>query len=72
MKREKSLMVKLKVCDVEIQLYVRALEKENLCLQRKVANLQAKNVSYQNEIATLKKGQPNANFSINIGAETKK
>ena len=58
MKRPQSLTAKLKVCDQEINLYVTALEKENLKLHNQIAKLQSKNVTYQNEIAALKKFQP--------------
>lgn len=58
MKHPNSLTSKLKVCDREVINYVTALEAENLKLQKKIAKLQVQNTSRQNEIATLKKMQP--------------
>jgi hypothetical protein len=46
---------------------VKALEKENLRLQKKIAPLQAKDVSQQHEIVALKKFQPEEHgLTLNI------
>jgi hypothetical protein len=48
-----SLRIKLKAADPEIQNYVTALETENLKCARKVAKLQAENVTLNNRIKSL-------------------
>lgn len=45
-----SVKKKLKSCDLEIQNYVAALEKENFKLHKKLATLQVENVSLNNRI----------------------
>lgn len=44
---------KLKSCDVEIQNYVAALEKENLKLNKEVAKFQVENVSLNNRVKAM-------------------
>ena len=58
MKRPKDITAKFKVADPDLVEYIKALEKENLRLQKKIGHLHVKDVSQQNEIITLKKLQP--------------
>ncbi len=58
MGRPASLTAKIKAADTELKNYVIELEKENFKLQQQIAKLQVKNISQQNEIKALKKGQP--------------
>lgn len=48
-----DITTKLKACGAEIQHYVRALEAENLKLQREIAKHQAHNVTLNNRIKLL-------------------
>ncbi len=58
MKCPPELTQRLKFCDPRLKSYILELEKENLRLQRQIAKLQVKDVSQQNQIASLKKAQP--------------
>ena len=58
MSRPASLRAKIKAADTELRNYVIELEKENSKLQQQIAKLQVKNLSQQNEIKALEKGQP--------------
>jgi hypothetical protein len=49
------LRKKLKVCDQEVQLYVAALELENLKMQHLIAKLQAENMTLNNRVKVLLK-----------------
>ena len=69
MKRPQEITAKLKTCDPELKFYVAELEKINLKLHKQKAKLQAQNVTYQNEIKSLKQAQPKVDFRINWGSE---
>ena len=66
MKRQPNLTMKLKICDQEISLYVKELEKINLKLHKDNAKFKAQNISYQSEIAALKKFKPKPEFTTVI------
>lgn len=53
-----SLKDKLKKCDLEVQNYVVALEKENLKFQPTIAKLQVANMTLNNRIKALLKEIP--------------
>jgi predicted nuclease with TOPRIM domain len=48
-----SLKRKLKACDLEVQKYVAALEKENLKLTSQIAKFQVEHVTLNNRIKSL-------------------
>jgi hypothetical protein len=64
-----SLRKKLKVCDLEVQLYVDALEHENLKMQPLIAKLQAENMTLNNRVKVLLKEkserEANSFFQVN-------
>lgn len=63
-----SLREKLKSTDLEIQQFVLALEKENIRLIKKIAKLQAENITLNSRIMTLEEQAkiPQANVSISF------
>lgn len=63
-----SIRSKLKFADSDIQLYVVALEKENLKLHKQIAKLQVENVSANNRVRAAEelKKIPTANVEINL------
>jgi hypothetical protein len=60
MSRPRDITKKLIEADPELSMYIVELEKENLRLHKKIAKLQAKNITKDNEIRALKKdsGKP--------------
>ena len=54
----REITKKLQGADPELSRYVKELEKENRKLHDKIAKLQAKNTTKDNEIKALKKFQP--------------
>jgi hypothetical protein len=73
MKRPNKITAKLKTADIELAEYVKCLEKENMRLHSEIAKMQVKDVSQQNQVTALKKGQPIVNFVMDLsgGAEKK-
>ena len=53
MRRQKSLNSVLKAVQPELRQYVRALESENLKLQKQIARLEAQDVTKQHRIVAL-------------------
>ena len=51
--KELTFEQKLKICELEIQDYVSALNAENRKLQKKIAKYQAENVSLNNRIRDI-------------------
>ena len=72
MKRPNTITAELKKSNVSLSEYVSQLEKENQRLHKEIAKMQVKDVSNQNQIEALKKGQPKVNIIMNMDGETKK
>ena len=53
MTRQKTVKVTTKPTYAELKLFVSALTKENLVLQKKIATCEAKCITHQNKIAPL-------------------
>ena len=61
-----ELRSKLKACDLEIQHYVTALEKENLKCAKKIAKLQADNATLNSRINVLSEEQYRPKIELKI------
>ena len=57
MSRPNEITKKLQGADPELSLYVKELERVNYRLQKKIAKLQADNLTKDNEIKAIKKEQ---------------
>ena len=73
-----ALRAKLKMCDLEVQNYVTALEAENLKCAKKVGQLQADNMALNNRIKAIieknekEKGQMLTEILFRAGEQLKK
>ena len=59
-----SLRSKLKMCDLEIQYYVAALQSDNKKLKKNIAQLQANNDSLSCDIEILREQQSKPKLNI--------